>query len=234
MSYGAAPVLWNVDVEIPSHGLTGIIGPNGAGKSTLLKAVLGIVATAAGDIEISDASGRRLVGDQVGYVPQRNSVDWDFPTTVLDVVMMGTYGRLRWFQRPGRREREETLRALETVKLLDFADRQIGELSGGQQQRVFLARALVQNAAVYLLDEPFAGVDAKTEKSLLEILRGLRDDGQTVVMVHHDLARVKQYFDHVVMLNGRLVASGATHDTFKAQTVQQCYGVPGDSLVTIE
>lgn len=233
VSYGAAPVLWNVNVEIPSFGLTGIIGPNGAGKSTFLKALLGIVPKAAGEIEVVDGAGKKLVGDDVGYVPQRSSVDWDFPTTVFDVVMMGTYGRLRWFQRPGKKEREETYHALETVKLQDFADRQIGELSGGQQQRVFLARALVQNASVYLLDEPFAGVDAKTERALLEILRGLREQGCTVLMVHHDLARVRQYFDHVIMLNGRLVCSGCTCDAFNEASVQQCYGVSGDSLVTV-
>ncbi|MFN3189219.1 MAG: metal ABC transporter ATP-binding protein [Aureliella sp.] len=233
VSYGASPVLWNVDVDIPSRGLTGIIGPNGAGKSTFLKAVLGMIPVTAGEVQISNQAGKQLKGDQIGYVPQRNTVDWDFPTSVFDVVMMGTYGRLRWFQRPGKNEREETWRALELVQLQDFADRQIGELSGGQQQRVFIARALVQNASVYLLDEPFAGVDAKTEKSILEILQSLRQEGCSVVMVHHDLSRAQEYFDHIVMLNGRLISSGSTKNAFTDDAVQRCYGCPYNSLVTI-
>ncbi|MEM9645985.1 MAG: metal ABC transporter ATP-binding protein [Planctomycetota bacterium] len=231
VTYGADPVLWNVDVTIPRLGMTGIIGPNGAGKSTLLKAILGIVPSAAGTIDVLGSSCKRMASQTIGYVPQRNTVDWDFPTTVFDVVMMGTYGRLRWFQRPGKTQREETRQALQKVQLEDFADRQIGELSGGQQQRVFLARALVQHPSVYLMDEPFAGVDAKTEKSLIGILRELSNSGSTVVMVHHDLCCVQQYFDHVVMLSGRLIAAGPTPEAFSSENIERCYGVSGDTLV---
>ncbi|MEO1617216.1 MAG: metal ABC transporter ATP-binding protein [Planctomycetota bacterium] len=232
VTYGAEPVLWNVDAQIPHRGMTGIIGPNGAGKSTLIKAILGIVPIAAGDVSLSAACGGPVEANSIGYVPQRNTVDWDFPTSVFDVVMMGTYGRLRWFQRPGKEQREETFAALEKVEMQDFARRQIGELSGGQQQRVFLARALVQNPSVYLMDEPFAGVDAKTEHALFEIMSRLREEDATVVMVHHDLTRVQQYFDHVVMLNRRLVASGPTRSTFSSASIEACYGVAGQSLVT--
>lgn len=232
MTYGGAPVLWNIDVRIPRLDMTGIIGPNGAGKSTLLKAILGIVPIAAGEINVRGQNGESVPKQSIGYVPQRNSVDWDFPTSVFDVVMMGTYGRLRWFQRPGKVQREETAAALEKVEMQDFADRQIGELSGGQQQRVFLARALVQNPSVYLMDEPFAGVDASTERALFEILSTLRQQDATVVMVHHDLTRVNQYFDHVVMLNQRLVANGPTKHAFSQDSIQACYGISGDTLIT--
>ena len=211
--------------------MTGIVGPNGAGKSTLLKAILGIIPIAAGEIETQCDEGHPIPNHAIGYVPQRSTVDWDFPTSVFDVVLMGTYGRLRWFQRPGKQQREETYAALEKVQLQDFADRQIGELSGGQQQRVFLARALVQNPSVYLMDEPFAGVDAKTERSLFEILSELYQANATVVMVHHDLTRVSEYFDSVVMLNRRLVANGPTKDAFSSETIQACYGVAADSLI---
>jgi manganese/zinc/iron transport system ATP- binding protein len=235
VTYGADPAIWNVNVEIPRWGMTGIIGPNGAGKSTLLKAILGTVPRLSGTIEfptLKERSAGKPDGSLIGYVPQRNSVDWDFPTTVFDVVMMGTYGRLRWFQRPGKQERQDTRAALEKVRMEDFADRQIGELSGGQQQRVFLARAFVQNPLIYLMDEPFAGVDAKTENLLMEIFHALRDEGKTIVMVHHDLCCVQKYFDHVVMLNKSLIAYGQTATEFSSKNIQRCYGVDSDSLVT--
>ena len=230
VAYGAQPALWNVNVEIPSLGITGIIGPNGAGKSTLLKAILGNVPKLSGHVTLhrTDEAGSAAIG----YVPQRSAVDWDFPTTVFDLVMMGTYGRLRWFQRPGKREREQTRQALQQVHMEEFADRQIGELSVGQQQRVFLARAFVQRASIYLMDEPFAGVDAKTENMLIEILHQLRDEGNTIVLVHHDLTTVKDYFDHVVLLNRKLVACGTTPQTFTAENIELAYGVAGKQLLS--
>lgn len=229
VAYGANTALWNVNVGIPEVAMTGIIGPNGAGKSTLLKAFLGIVPTLSGNIRLSDSAATSSTS--IAYVPQRNTVDWDFPTTVFDLVMMGTYGRLRWFQRPGKQEREDTLAALRVVKMEDFADRQIGELSGGQQQRVFLARAFVQQASVYLMDEPFAGVDATSENMLIEILHRLRDDGNTIVMVHHDLTTVRDYFDHVVLLNRKLIGCGPTADVFTEENLHSAYGVSGQSLL---
>lgn len=224
VAYGAEPAIWNVNVQIPSLGMTGIIGPNGAGKSTLLKAILGTVPRLSGRVEITCGHNPSQAA-AIGYVPQRTSVDWDFPTTVFDLVMMGTYGRLRWFQRPGAKEREETWEALRQVSMDEFAQRQIGELSGGQQQRVFLARAFVQQASIYLMDEPFAGVDAKSENMLIGILHRLRDQGNTIVMVHHDLTTVSNYFDHIILLNKKLVACGTTPDTFTADNIQQAYGM---------
>ena len=226
VSYGGEPALWNVDLEIPELSMTGILGPNGAGKSTLLKAILGVIPRLSGSV---DVAGTQIT--PVAYVPQRTTVDWDFPTTVLDLVMMGTYGRLRWFQRPGRQEREDAMAALEQVRMTEFADRQIGELSGGQQQRIFLARAFVQQASIYLLDEPFAGVDAKTETLIIEILRQLRETGNTIVFVHHDLTTVRSYFDHVVLLNRRLIETGPVGDVFTEENIQQTYGVMSHSLL---
>lgn len=225
VAYGAEPALWSVDVDIPLLGMTGIIGPNGAGKSTLLKAILGTVPTLSGRVELG-AGGSSHGSSDIGYVPQRTGVDWDFPTSVLDLVMMGTYGRLKWFQRPGKNERAESMEALRQVQMDEFANRQIGELSVGQQKRVFIARAFVQQASIYLMDEPFAGVDAKTEKMLVEILHRLRDQGNTIVMVHHDLTTVTRYFDHVVLLNRTLVACGTTSEVFTSENIEQAYGVP--------
>ena len=225
VSYGGEPALWNVDLEIPEFSMTGILGPNGAGKSTLLKAILGVIPCLSGSVEVAGTEK-----SPVAYVPQRTAVDWDFPTTVLDLVMMGTYGRLRWFQRPGRKEREDALAALDQVRMREFADRQIGELSGGQQQRIFLARAFVQQASIYLLDEPFTGVDATTENLIMEILRELRDAGNTIVFVHHDLTTVRSYFDHVVLLNKRLIETGPVGVVFTDDNIQQTYGVMSRSL----
>jgi manganese/zinc/iron transport system ATP- binding protein len=232
VAYAATTALWNVSLQIPMRRISAIVGPNGAGKSTLLKAILGVVPVLSGEVIVNDAA---LVGEQsaggkasrIGYVPQRSAVDWDFPITVLDLVLMGTYGRLKWFQRPGKKEREDAFEALEQVQMREYADRQIGQLSGGQQQRVFLARAFVQKAKIYLLDEPFAGVDAKTEKMIVEILHRLRDQGDTIVMVHHDLTTVANYFDHVTLLNRQLVAAGTTQTTFTAENIQATYGIDG-------
>ncbi len=223
VAYREAPVLWDIDLTIPAGSLTAIIGPNGAGKSTLMKSMLNLVPTAAGTILVDGRpyDPRLRI---VGYVPQRGSVDWDFPTDALDVVTMGLYGKIGWLRRPGRRERETALACLDQVGMADFAHRQISQLSGGQQQRVFLARALAQDAKVYFLDEPFAGVDATTERATIELLRQLRNAGKTVVVVHHDLESAPTYFDHLVLLNVRLIASGPFAATFTADNLQRTYG----------
>ncbi|HWB09086.1 MAG TPA: ABC transporter ATP-binding protein [Pirellulales bacterium] len=223
VAYHRRPVLWDVDLSIERPSLVGIVGPNGAGKSTLIKAVLGLVPITSGRVTLFGRPAetqRRLVG----YVPQRESVDWDFPVNVLDVVLMGTYGRLGWFRRPGRAEREWALECLRHVGLADFARRQIGQLSGGQQQRTFLARALAQKAEIYFMDEPMAGVDAATERVIFSLLRELRAEGKTVLVVHHDLRTVPTYFDEVVLLNMRLVASGPTAKTFTTENLHKTYG----------
>lgn len=223
VAYQDKPVLWDVDVDVPAGILMAIVGPNGAGKTTLLKSILGLIKPAAGQVLIYDkpyAQQRRLVG----YVPQRGSVDWDFPTSVLDVVMMGRYRALGWVRRPGAGERRLALEALERVGMSAFADRQISQLSGGQQQRVFLARALVQDAQVYFMDEPFQGVDALTERAIVGLLQELRQAGKTVVVVHHDLQTVPEYFDWVTLLNVRRIASGPVTQVFTEANLRLTYG----------
>lgn len=223
VAYQKKPVLRNVSFTIPEGNLIGIIGPNGAGKSTLIKSVLGLIPRVSGEVNIFGkpySESRK----RVGYVPQRESVDWDFPTNALDVVMMGRYGHLGWFKRPGAKEKEIALDCLAKVGMADFADRQISQLSGGQQQRVFLARALAQNADLYFMDEPFVGVDAMTEKAIITLLNELKRQGKTVLVVHHDLATVKEYFDWVMLLNVELVACGETEKIFNTSMLQQTYG----------
>jgi manganese/zinc/iron transport system ATP- binding protein len=223
VAYREEPVLWDVDLEAPEGTLMAIVGPNGAGKSTLIKAILGLIEPAAGRILVYGRpyrEQRRLVA----YVPQRGTVDWDFPTNALDVVMMGRYGRLGWLRRPGRQERRLALDALTQVSMEPYAGRQISQLSGGQQQRVFLARALVQQAQIYLMDEPFQGVDATTERAIVSVLQTLRADGRTVVAVHHDLATVPEYFDRVLLLNVRVIAAGPVETVFTTQNLRRTYG----------
>jgi manganese/zinc/iron transport system ATP- binding protein len=223
VAYRDRPVLWDVDLEVPRGKLMAIMGPNGAGKTTLIKAILGLVPTAAGRVQILGKPYRQQ-RHLVGYVPQRGSVDWDFPTTVLDVVMMGRYGALGWIRRPGRRERGQALAALEKVGMAEYQDRQISQLSGGQQQRVFLARALVQDAEVYFMDEPFQGVDARTERAIVDLLKELRAAGNTVVVVHHDLQTVREYFDWITLLNVRRIASGPVGAVFGEENLRLAYG----------
>jgi manganese/zinc/iron transport system ATP- binding protein len=222
VAYGRRPVLWNVDLVVEEPCLFGIIGPNGAGKSTLLKAALGLVPVAGGSIRFF---GRPFaeVRDRVGYVPQRESVDWDFPVSVTDVVLMGTYARLGWFRRPGARERQVARESLARVGLADVAERQIGALSGGQQQRVFLARALAQQADVYVLDEPMAGVDAGSQERIFRVLAELRGEGRLVVVVHHDLRTAAEWFERVALIDMRLVASGPTADVLTPANLQRTY-----------
>jgi manganese/zinc/iron transport system ATP- binding protein len=223
VAYRDKPVLWDIDFSVPPGVLLAVVGPNGAGKTTLIKSILGLTRPAAGRVLIH-GKPYRAQRHMVGYVPQRGSVDWDFPTNALDVVLMGRYGALGWFRRPGRREREMALEALDKVKMSDFADRQISQLSGGQQQRVFLARALVQDAAIYFMDEPFQGVDATTERAIVALLRDLRAQGKTVVVVHHDLSTVTDYFDWVTLLNVRRVAHGPVPEAFTEHNLSLAYG----------
>jgi manganese/zinc/iron transport system ATP- binding protein len=223
VAYQDKPAIWDVDLSVPEGVLMGVVGPNGAGKSTLIKAALNLIPRAAGEVRFYGKTYEQA-RDLVGYVPQRGSVDWDFPTSVIDVVTMGLYGKLGWFHRPGKRERALALHALEQVGLSDFADRQISQLSGGQQQRTFLARALVQDARIYFMDEPFAAVDAVTERAIVNILRELRAQGKTVIVVHHDLQTVEDYFDWVTLMNIEIVASGPTTEVFTPELLRQTYG----------
>lgn len=223
VAYHRKPVLWDIDYAAPQGELVGIIGPNGAGKSTLLKAVLELVPRAAGRVSIY---GRPLNEQRrhIAYVPQRESVDWDFPVNALDVVAMGRYARIGWFRWVNRKHKQAAHEALERVGMGEYAKRQISQLSGGQQQRVFLARALTQDASIYLMDEPFAGVDAATERAIVQLLHDLRSAGKTVIVVHHDLNSVSHYFDSVLLLNMRLVASGPTGEVFTEENLRKTYG----------
>lgn len=222
VAYRHNPVLWDIDLAIPEGVICAIVGPNGAGKSTLIKAMLRLVPISSGTVTFF---GRPLseMRRSVAYVPQRSEVDWDFPTTVLDVVTMGSYGALGWIKKPGKKERERALLALKKVGMVEFADRQISELSGGQQQRTFIARALVQDASILLMDEPFAGVDAATEEAVHSVLRDLQREGKTLVIVHHDLLTVASYFDHVILLNVHTIATGAVKSTFTEENLAKAY-----------
>ncbi|MSR18752.1 MAG: metal ABC transporter ATP-binding protein [Phycisphaerales bacterium] len=223
VSYRNHEVLQGIDLDIPAGKLVGIVGPNGAGKSTLIKACLGIVPMGAGSVQMLGGTYEQHRLD-VGYVPQRESVDWDFPVSASEVVAMGTYGRLGLFRPIGKQQRAEAMAALKTVGLADLAHRQIGQLSGGQQQRVFLARALVQRASIYLMDEPMASVDATTEERILAVLHGLRDSGCTPVVVHHDLGTAAQFFDWIVLLNRTIVASGPPEVVLTRANLHMAYG----------
>jgi manganese/zinc/iron transport system ATP- binding protein len=223
VAYHEKPVLWDIDLVVPPGTLLGIVGPNGAGKTTFIKAMLGLIRPVSGRVLIQ---GQPYLANKrsVAYVPQRGSVDWEFPTNVADVVLMGTYGQLGWFRRPGPIQRDLAQDALQRVGMWDYRDRQISQLSGGQQQRVFLARALVQQAPVYFMDEPFQGVDAITERAIIEILQELRTQGRTVLVVHHDLSTVQEYFDQVMLLNIRKISSGLTADVFTPELLKATYG----------
>ena len=223
VAYHRKPVLWDIDLDLPEGQLVGIIGPNGAGKSTLIKAVLDLIPRASGRVLMYGKPYKKQ-RHLVAYVPQRESVDWDFPVSALDVVTMGLYGKLGWFRPVGRKQKELAREALDRVGMVDYADRQISQLSGGQQQRVFLARALVQDATIYFMDEPFAGVDAATEKAIIDLLSSLRSAGKTVLVVHHDLQTIPEYFDYLIMLNMRVVAAGPTPEVFNEENLRKTYG----------
>ncbi|MEM9157616.1 MAG: metal ABC transporter ATP-binding protein [Verrucomicrobiota bacterium] len=223
VAYHKRPVLYGIDFQAPAGSLIGIIGPNGAGKSTLIKAVMDLLPTASGWVKIFGKPFKKAV-TRVGYVPQRESVDWDFPVSALDVVLMGRYGRLGLLKRPRKKDRQIALDCLEKVKMRPYANRQISNLSGGQQQRVFLARALAQESDLYLMDEPFVGVDAATEAAIIDILRELQAQGKTLMVVHHDLTTAPKYFDRILLLNMRVVAYGSTDDVFTSENLQNAYG----------
>ncbi len=223
VTYHTKPILWDIDFQLPEGKLIAIMGPNGAGKSTLIKTMIDLITPISGWVKIYEQPYQK-VRKLVGYVPQRESVDWDFPTTALDVVMMGRYGKLGWFKRLKKEDREISLHYLQQVGMADFAHRQISQLSGGQQQRIFLARALAQEAQIYMMDEPFVGVDAVTEKAIVELLFELRKQKKTILVVHHDLQTVNEYFDWIVLINMRLVAAGPVSQVFIEDNLRKTYG----------
>lgn len=233
VAYRSTPVLRRAHIEVPQGVVMGIIGPNGAGKSTLITAMLGLVTPLAGSVEFFGQPLER-VRAHIGYMPQSSSVDWDFPTTVRDVVTMGTYGSLGWFRRPGRNERERATEALAATDMIEFADRQIGELSGGQRQRVFLARTLVQRPDLLIMDEPFQGIDARSQQAIVDVLHDLRSQGKTVIMVHHDLATVREYCDYVTLLNREVIAQGPAAEVFTRETIRRTYDVQGSDDAFLE
>ncbi|MEM7550420.1 MAG: metal ABC transporter ATP-binding protein [Bacteroidota bacterium] len=223
VSYDKKPVLWNIDFSIPKGQLVGIIGPNGAGKSTLIKSIMGLIPLNSGYVKLFDQELDE-VRTRISYVPQRGSVDWDFPASALDVVLMGRYAKLGLFKRPKKADKDWAMECLTKVGMQAYSNRQISQLSGGQQQRVFLARALAQQADLYFMDEPFAGVDAATEKTIVDILREMSAQKKTVIVVHHDLQSVESYFKWVLLINLRLIASGPTEEVFGQELLQETYG----------
>lgn len=222
-TYGGAPVLWDVDFELPAGQIIGVIGPNGSGKTTLLKTIMGILEPSSGYVKILGGDLNRM-RERVAYVPQRESVDWDFPASVFDVVMMGRYRKNNLFRRSNRTDIEIVNESIEKVGLTEFKKRQISQLSGGQQQRVFIARALAQKAEIYLMDEPFVGVDAATENSILNLLQEMKNNGKTVLIIHHDLQTVSDYFDYLVLLNSRLIAKGTPSEVLTEENLTNAYG----------
>lgn len=222
-SYGGQPVLWDIDFELPEGHIIGIIGPNGSGKTTLLKTIMGLIEPASGFVKVFNKPLDQ-VRERVAYVPQRESVDWDFPASVFDVVMMGRYRKNNLFKRNNKTDIEIVNHSIEKVGLTEFKNRQISQLSGGQQQRVFIARALAQQADLYLMDEPFVGVDAATESSILKILQEMKNNGKTVVIIHHDLQTVSDYFDYLVLLNTRLIAKGDLNEVLTEENLTNAYG----------
>ena len=217
------PALWDVSFSLPPGVLAAVVGPNGAGKSSLIKAMLGLIPLVSGKIAFKEESSKSA-RQKVAYVPQKEAVDWDFPITVEEVVLMGAYGRLGFFKRPSKRDKKEAFELLKQLGMGSLAKRPIHELSGGQQQRVFVARALMQKADIYLMDEPFVGVDKTTEQLLLEIFQNLKNEGKTLLIVHHDLASLKSTFSHVILLNRRLVAAGKTEEVLTKDNIEQTFG----------
>lgn len=230
VAYDVKPVLWDIDLKIPTGKLMAVVGPNGAGKTTLIKAMLGLLRPVSGVVRFTNGDDIRMLKKRIGYVPQSGSVDWDFPATVLDVVLMGCYGKLGWIRRPRKEDIELAKKTLKKVGMEEYASRQISQLSGGQQQRVFLARALVQEAEVYFMDEPFKGVDAQTEKAIVLLLKELKEQGKTVVVVHHDLQTVAEYFDWVTLINLQVVASGPVKEVFHEENLKKAYRSTGTLL----
>lgn len=232
VAYGAKPVLWDIDLKIPKGALVAVVGPNGAGKTTLIKAMLGLIRPVCGAVRFMAGAGNQSRPPRgcVGYVPQSCSLDWDFPATVLDMVLMGRYGKLGWFRHPRKADVELARQTLKKVGMEAYAARQISQLSGGQQQRVLLARALVQDAEIYFMDEPFKGVDTQTEKAIVLLLKALKEEGKTVVVVHHDLQTVEDYFDWVTLINLRVVANGPVSEVFHEKNLKKAYRSAGTLL----
>lgn len=234
VAYNAKPVLWDIDLKIPKGKLMAVVGPNGAGKTTLIKAMIGLLKPVTGTVRFADGSGDvQSLKNRIGYVPQSGSVDWDFPATVQDVVLMGCYGKLGWIRRPRKSDVELTKQTLAKVGMQDYTSRQISQLSGGQQQRVFLARALAQEAEIYFMDEPFKGVDAQTERAIVTLLKELKEQGKTVVIVHHDLQTVPDYFDWVTLINLRVIASGPVEKVFHEENLKKTYHSSGALLRSV-
>ena len=223
VSYDRKPVLWGVDFTLPQGSLAGIVGPNGSGKTTLIKSIMGLLPLNSGYVKLFGKNIEEVRG-RVSYVPQKESVDWNFPASALDVVLMGRYGKRGLFRRLTKDDREASMDCLKKVGMTEFANRQIARLSGGQQQRVFLARSLAQDADIYLMDEPFNGIDATTESAIIEILRGMKKEGKTILVVHHDLQSAVEYFDWFILLNTRLIASGPKDKVFTIEMLQETYG----------
>lgn len=223
VAYDNKPVLWDIDLDIPKGQLICIIGPNGAGKSTLIKSILGLIKPISGTILFEEKYSYKEIKKKISYVPQRGSVDWNFPTTVFDVVLMGRYGHIGWFKKIGNKDKEIAYKSMDKIGITHLKNRQISELSGGQQQRVFLARSLCQEADIYFMDEPFQGVDIKTEKAIVDIFKLLKNKNKTVIVVHHDLETVKEYFDYCIMLNTKVVTSGFINDVFTKENIKTTY-----------
>lgn len=225
MAYRSRPVLWDIDLDILRGSRTAIVGPNGAGKTTLIKGILELEKPLAGHILI-DGEPFKKARRRIAYIPQAGSVNWDFPTTVEDVVLMGSYPRVGWVRRPRRSDKEAARRALEEMEMTEFADRQISQLSGGQRQRVFLARAICQQADIYIMDEPLTGVDVRTEAIIMDKIRQFQAEGKTTIAVHHDVASVPEHFDHVVLLNRQVIAAGPVEEALTPENLARAYKAP--------
>jgi len=233
VSYHGSEALRNVSFTVNEGSLVGIIGPNGAGKSTLLKSLLNLISKDNGDVQILGKSIKEM-RTKVAYVPQRNNIDWDFPITVIDTVLLGTYPNLGIFKRPKKADKAWALECLEKVGIAEFRNRQIGELSGGQQQRVFLARALAQKPEMYFLDEPFVGVDVTSEETIISILKELRDNGKTIIVVHHDLSKAPDYFNELILLNKELIEFGAIEKVFNPEVLGKAYNNQFPAITKVE
>ncbi|KGX90709.1 manganese transporter [Pontibacillus halophilus JSM 076056 = DSM 19796] len=222
VSYYGTEAVKNVSLSVNPGNLVGIIGPNGAGKSTFIKALLNLIPKDKGEVKVLGKTVKE-VRTKIAYVPQRNDIDWDFPITVLDTVLLGTYPSLKLFRRPGKAEKEWAYECLKRVGMEEYSKRQIGELSGGQQQRVFLARALAQNAELFFLDEPFVGVDVSSEETIVKILKELCSQGKTVIVVHHDLSKANDYFNELILLNKELISFGPVSQVFQTEVMERAY-----------
>lgn len=226
VAYNVMPVLLDIDLVLPGGSINAIIGPNGAGKTTLLKAILGLLKPISGEVHFPDLGFEKMPRrtTKIAYVPQSGSIDWDFPATVLDIVLMGRYGHLGWFKRPSKQDRIIAIEALEKMEMMPYIDRQISELSGGQQQRVFLARALAQDARLYFMDEPFKGVDARTQNAIISLLNEIKKKEGTVIVVHHDLTTVRDYFDWVTIIRKQVISNGPTDEAFTEEKIKLAFG----------